>query len=143
MIFLPPYWNDMSQLGLLLCSVVGRRLDQVYVVTSDAEAAIRGGLETSALRDASTQILCGLHAKWNVSAHKYVNVGPHTSRITHMYHSDVSLTCITLTYHSHVSLTRITLTYHSHVSLTCITLTYHSHVSLTRITLTYHSHVSL
>ena len=62
--------------------VVRRRVEQVYVVTSDAEIAIRGGLESSALRDASTQILCGLHAKWNVSAHKYVNVSPHK----YMYH---------------------------------------------------------
>ena len=58
----------------LLRSVVGLRVNQIYVVTSDQEEAIRGGLSSSVLRDASSQIMCGLHAKWNVSAHKYVQV---------------------------------------------------------------------
>ena len=66
-------------------------MGEVYVVTSDQEEAIRGGLNTSVLRDVSFQIMCGLHAKWNVSAHKYVNVSTYHVCITITSYFEVAL----------------------------------------------------
>ena len=106
------------------------------MVTSDQEEAIRGGLNTSVLRDAAFQIMCGLHAKWNVSAHKYVHV-----YVSLMYHS-----CINHAYHScitHVSPIRIT-----HVSPICIThvspicITHVSPVCITHVSPICITHVS-
>ena len=52
---------------------VAPQVEQVYAVTSDKEKAISGVLAMSVLSVASQQVLCGLHAKWNVSKHKCVD----------------------------------------------------------------------
>ena len=52
------------------CRQVHDKPPPMYVVTSDQEKAIRSGLQMSNLQETSMQVICGLHTKWNVAAHK-------------------------------------------------------------------------
>ena len=52
---------------------VAPHVERVYAVTSDKEKAISSGLAMSELCVSAAQVMCGLHAKWNVSKHKCVD----------------------------------------------------------------------
>ena len=46
---------------------------KIYVVTSDAEKAIRSGLELSILRLISLHFTCSLHAKWSAYSNQFMH----------------------------------------------------------------------
>ena len=52
---------------------VAPQVERVYAVTSDKEKAISSGLAMSELQVSAAQVMCGLHAKWNVGKHKCVD----------------------------------------------------------------------
>ena len=63
------------------CSEIGVQISTILVVTSDKEKAIRQGLTSSELRHVAVQMFCSLHAKWNVTSHKYVPPSHHSPTI--------------------------------------------------------------
>ena len=58
--------NETLFVKTMLCrGVNGATPAKLYVVTSDAEKAIRSGLALSTLRQMSLHFICSLHAKWS------------------------------------------------------------------------------